>query len=91
MPPIYDYHQMIRAEDIESAQDLLDKSGSIATPGHIDCAICMNPVEVVTTDSHASYASSLLARRAYMVSVCCLSILTRSDHAVSARFPYAMS
>lgn len=66
MPPIYDYHQVIQADDIEAAEDLLDASGKPVT--QVDCAICMNPVDIVTSGGRTVYPSSLLARRAYMVS-----------------------
>jgi len=75
LPPVYDYHSALPAEDEEAAQQMGTPVDG-ETRRSFDCVVCMQTVEVPVVSADGESASGggsgvgLLGRRGYMVTPC---------------------
>lgn len=65
LPPVYDYHPSLGADDEEAAQDMGTRTESGGRS--FDCVVCMQTVEIPRAGSEEV---GLLGRRGYMVTPC---------------------
>lgn len=83
LPKAYDYHPILTESDLESGFGIVHHNHDVNTNETtttinrendgdytIDCAICMNPVKLCITKSHADQALYFTTRRTYMVTPC---------------------